>query len=376
MEESIRKGRELYEESRQRAAAAEVSVLENWKERELCKLQSLAAQAEAYLKNLKLMSSDSASCPEAECDTSSWESFLSEVREELESAESQFEDQIKAIKNGSRLSELSRVQTSGLCFPACTMLPSESSGREDQGPMTSVDVTGAVHRDFLVASPSGSPEEIPELVLGSPTHQPEVAQPEELKRASQATPSEQSPEAEEKPPGQAPRSSQSPNKPFNSAIEHLSVVFPCYTSTELAGFVKKVRNKNKNSLSGLSIEEIVERVTEHILEEQKKKKPNPGKDKKNSEAHAAAAVVAKSSQSAPLAVVGQSSKTKGQKREDVPVSPAQDANSCELCHEMFKSKNMRVLKCGHKFHKGCFKQWLKGQSTCPTCGSGDLLSEE
>lgn len=48
--------------------------------------------------------------------------------------------------------------------------------------------------------------------------------------------------------------------------------------------------------------------------------PNPGKDKKTSEAHAAAAV-AKSSQSAPLAVVGPSSKTKGQKREDVPVSP-------------------------------------------------------
>lgn len=48
--------------------------------------------------------------------------------------------------------------------------------------------------------------------------------------------------------------------------------------------------------------------------------PNPGKDRKTSEAHAAAAV-AKSSQSAPLAVVGPSSRTKGQKREDVPVSP-------------------------------------------------------
>lgn len=34
----------------------QVSVLENWKEREVCKLQSLATQAEAYLKNLKLMS--------------------------------------------------------------------------------------------------------------------------------------------------------------------------------------------------------------------------------------------------------------------------------------------------------------------------------
>lgn len=93
--------------------------------------------------------------------------------------------------------------------------------------MTCVDMTGAVHRDFLVASPSGSPEEVPEVVLGSPTHQPE-----ELKRASQASPSEQSPEAEEKPPGQAAWSSQSPNKPFNSVIEHLSVVFPCYTRYE------------------------------------------------------------------------------------------------------------------------------------------------
>ncbi|CAO2632456.1 E3 ubiquitin-protein ligase TTC3 [Lemmus lemmus] len=370
VEESVRKGRELYEENHQRAVAAEVSVLENWKERELCKLQSMAAQAEAYLKNLKLMSSDPASCPEAECDTYSWESFLSNVREEMESTKSQFEDQIKAIKNGSRLSELSKVQTSGLSFPACTMvseeLPSASSGHEDQGPVTSVDLTGAVHKDFLVA-PSGCPEEVPELVLGSPTHQPD-----ELKRAMQASPSEQSPETEEKPPGQAPRSSQSPNKPSNSVIEHLSVVFPCYASTELAGFVKKVRNKNKNSFSGLSIEEIVERVTEHILEEQKKKEPNLGKDKKTTEAPAAAAV-AKSSQSAPLAVVGPASKTKGQKRAD---GPAPDANSCELCHEMFKSKNMRVLKCGHKFHKGCFKQWLKGQNTCPTCGSGDLLSEE
>ncbi|KAM7322338.1 hypothetical protein ACRRTK_019179 [Alexandromys fortis] len=375
VEESIRKARELYEESHQRAVAAEVSVLENWKEREVYKLQSLAAQAEAYLKNLKLMSSDSALCPEMEADTHSWESFLSTVREEVESTKSQFEDQIKAIKNGSRLSELPTVQTSGLSFPACTMLPSESSGHEDQGPVTSVDVTGAVLKDFLVTPPSSSPEEVPELVLGSPTHQPEVAQPEELERAGQASPSDQSPEVEEKPPGQAPPSSQSPNKPFSSVIEQLSVVFPCYTSTELAGFVKKVRNKNKNSLSRLSIEEIVERVTEHILEEQKKEKPNPGKDKKTPEAPAAAAV-AMSSQSAPLAAVGPSPKTKGQKREDVPGSPAPDANSCELCHEMFKSKNMRVLKCGHKFHKGCFKQWLKGQSTCPTCGSGDLLSEE
>ncbi|XP_035300171.1 E3 ubiquitin-protein ligase TTC3 isoform X5 [Cricetulus griseus] len=380
IEESIRKGKEQYEESHQRAVAAEVSVLENWKEREVYKLQSVATQAETYLKNLKLMNSESASYPDMESDTQEWESFLSDVGEEIESTKSQFEDQIKSIKNGSRLSELSTVQVSELSFPAWTPIhpqfSSESSGYEDQGLLASIDnMTGAVYMDSLMEPTSGFPEEVPELSLGSPTHQPEVGQGLELKRASQVSPSEQSPEADEKPSAQATRSSQSPKKPFNSVIEHLSMVFPCYTSTELAAFVKKVRNKTKNSLSGLSIEEIVERVTEHILEEQKKKRPNPEKDKITSEAQSAD-VVAKSSQSAPLAVVGPSSKIKGQKRDEVPVSPTPDANSCELCHELFKSKNMRVLKCGHRFHKGCFKQWLKGQNTCPTCGSGDLLSEE
>nr|XP_038944391.1 E3 ubiquitin-protein ligase TTC3 isoform X4 [Rattus norvegicus] len=377
VEESVRKGKELYEESQQRAVAAEVSVLENWKEREVCKLQGVATQAEACLKSLKLMNSDSAAYPDVECDILSWETFLSTVTEEIENTKCQFEEQIKAIKSGSRLSDLSSVQVSELLFPACSMihpqLLSESSRHEDHGLVACVDsMTGAVLNDPYVGPDSGCSEEVPELSLGSPTHHPEGAQQLEVKKASQVSPSEQNPEADEKPSGQATRSSQSQKNPFNSIIEHLSVIFPCYASSELSGFIKKVRNKSKNSFSGLSIEEIVERVTEHIVEEQKKKKPNPGKDKKTSEAHPAASV-SKSSPSPPLAAAGPSAKTKGQKKDDVP---APDGNSCQICHEIFKSKNMRVLKCGHKFHKGCFKQWLKGQSTCPTCGSSDLLSEE
>lgn len=378
VEECIKKGKERYEESQQRAVAAEVSVLETWRERDICKLQGVASQAEACLRNLQLMSSDSAAYPDVECDARTWESFLSSVRDAIENTKSQFEDQIKAIKNGSRLSELSSVQIPELAFPACVTVhpqfPSEPLGFEDHGLAACVDssVTGAIHTSSHVESASGCPEEVPELSLGSPTHQPESAQELELKRASQVSPSEQSPEADEKLPGQASRSSQSPKKPSNSIIEHLSVIFPSYTSAELAGFIKKVRNKSKNSLSGLSTEEIVERVTEHILDEQKKKKPNPGKDRKTSEAHSAAPV-SQSSQGPLLAVAGPSSKTKGQKKDG---TPAPEANSCEICHEVFKSKNMRVLKCGHRFHKGCFKQWLKGQSTCPTCGSSDLLSEE
>uniref|UniRef100_A0A2K6NCA2 E3 ubiquitin-protein ligase TTC3 n=2 Tax=Rhinopithecus roxellana TaxID=61622 RepID=A0A2K6NCA2_RHIRO len=387
IEECIKKRKEDYEESYQRAVAAEVSVLENWKESEVYKLQIMESQAEAYLKQLELISHDPAAYPDMESDICSWELFLSHVTKEIEKAKSQFEEQIKAIKNGSRLSELSKVQIPKLSFPACNMihpeLLSESSGHDDQGLMTSAShVTGnlaALHRDPSVFSASDSPGEAPSVLLpGPPPSQPEATQLPGPKRDGQAALSEQSLVADRKqpvPPGHAARSSQSPKKLFNSIIEHLSVVFPCYDSTELAGFIKNVQSKNKSSLSGLSIDEIVQRVTEHILDEQKKKKPNPGKDKRTYEPSSAAPMTG-SSQDPPSAVVAPSPKTKGQKAEDVPVRVAPGASSCEICHEVFKSKNECVLKCGHKYHKGCFKQWLKGQSACPACQSHDLLSEE
>ncbi|XP_058379067.1 E3 ubiquitin-protein ligase TTC3 isoform X3 [Diceros bicornis minor] len=382
MEECIKKGKECYEESLQRAVAAEVSVLENWKETEVYKLQIMESQAEGYLKNLKLMSSDSAAYPDMESDIHSWESFLSNVRKEIEKAKSQFEEQIQAIKNGSQLSEVSKVQISDLSFPACSTihprsLP-ESVGHDDQGPLTSTSHgTGrqtTVPKDSGLASARDCPVGAPSPPLpGSLSGLLEVAWLPERRSTGQASQSKQSLVADQQlpvAPGRATRSSQSPKKPFNSIIEHMSVVFPCYNSTELAGLIKKVRNKNKNSLSGLSLDEIVQRVTEHILDEQRK--PNPGKDERPSEPSSAASVT-RASQGPSSVITGPSPRTKGQKTEDVP---ALVANSCEICHEVFRSKNVRVLKCGHKFHKGCCKQWLKGQSACPACLDGDLPSEE
>ncbi|XP_019511308.1 PREDICTED: E3 ubiquitin-protein ligase TTC3 [Hipposideros armiger] len=376
LEECIKKGKEDYEEILQRSVAAEVSVLENWKEAEVCKLQAVEAQAEVYLNHLRQPSSDSAAYPDLESDIHSWESFLSNVREEIEKAESQFEEQIKAIKNGSRLSELPKVQVPELSFPACsTMRPNslpESSGRDDHRPLASAshgaeDQT-TVLKDSSLVSASDRP-------VGAPPA-PLPASLPECQGAGQAVQSKHGLVAEQRlrvPPGRSPRSSQSPKKPFNSIIEHLSVVFPCYNSTELAGFIKKVRNKNKNSLSGLSIDEIVQRVTEHILDEQKKQKPSPGQHRRLSEASSAASVT-RAPQCPASATVGPSSpRTQGQKTED---APALGANSCEICREVFKSKNMRELKCGHKFHKGCFKQSVKGQGTCPACLDRDLLSKE
>ncbi|XP_027626756.1 E3 ubiquitin-protein ligase TTC3 isoform X2 [Tupaia chinensis] len=354
LDECIKKGKEQCEESHQRAVAAEVSVLENWKESKVFKLQIMESQAEAYLKSLKLVSSDSAAHPNMESDIHSWESFLSNVTKEIEKAKSQFEEQIKAIKNGSQLSKLPEVQISELSFPAyarvCPEVNSKSSHTDDRGTGTSTgNETGhqtAAHKSSSLLSAGYRPVEAAAAPLPvSPSHEREVTRLPAPRRAAQAALSKHSPEMDQKlpaPPGHAARSSQSPKKSFNSIIEHLSAVFPCHSSTELAGFIKKVRNKNKNSLSGLSIDEIVQRVTEYILDEQKKEKPSPGKDKSTAAPSSAAPATRPASQGPPLSIVRPSSNTNGQRTEDVP----------------------------------CFKQLLKGQSACPACRGGELFSEE
>ncbi|KAM9697415.1 E3 ubiquitin-protein ligase TTC3 isoform 2-T2 [Dama dama] len=376
IEESIKKGKEHYEESLQRAVDAEVSVLESWRDMELCKLQTVESQAEGFLKNLKLMSSDSAAYPDMDSDIHSWESFLSDVREEIEKAKSQFEEQIQAIKNGSQLSELPKVQISELSFPACNtihpkLLP-ESLGQDGQGPSTS---TSHGTRDQTAAPEESSLGSAADTPVGSPSCDQKATQLPGREGAGQAAGPEPCPVADQKLPAapeHATRSSQSPKKPFNSIIEHLSVVFPCYSSTELAGFIKKVRNKNKTSLSGFSIDEIVQRVTEHILDEEKKRKPNPGKDRRPC-APSSAVPVPRAAQDPPSVPVRAPPETEGLQTKDVPVSCA---NSCEICREVFKSKNVRELQCGHRFHKGCFKQRLKSQRTCPACLGHTLLAEE
>nr|KAF6384050.1 tetratricopeptide repeat domain 3 [Pipistrellus kuhlii] len=357
IEEQIRRGKEQYEEILQRAVAAEISVLENQKEMEVYKLQIVESQAEGYLKTLSQLQSDPAAYPELESDMDSWESFLSDVREEIEKTESQFEEQIKAIKAGSRLSELSPVQISEHPFPAwgaiCPKSPPESPGHDDQGPSTSASPT-AVPRDPSLVSDGDRPVGAPSPPLpASPSAQQECESAGPAARPKHSLPSDQKPPAAQ---GRAARPSPSPKKPFNSIIEHLAAVLPGYSSTELAGFIRKVRSKSKTSLSGLSVDEIVQRVKTHVLGTQQSQQPSPGQD-------SSAASGPGASRGLPTVIAGPSPKA----RQRTGGAPTLGAQSCELCHEVFKSKNVLVLSCGHKFHKGCWKQHLKCQSTCPAC---------
>ncbi|XP_032304797.1 E3 ubiquitin-protein ligase TTC3 isoform X9 [Coturnix japonica] len=57
LEELIKKSQDDFKEHEKRAVKAEISVLQNWKESELCKLNGVVAKAEANLKMLKSLNS-------------------------------------------------------------------------------------------------------------------------------------------------------------------------------------------------------------------------------------------------------------------------------------------------------------------------------
>ncbi|NWH57752.1 TTC3 ligase, partial [Geococcyx californianus] len=102
LEELIQKSQDDCQEYVNRAVKAEISVLENWKETEVCKLNGIAASAETNLRMLKSLSSSASAAPTLKSQIDSWEIFILNVKKQLEKVEAEYEGKIQAVKNGVR----------------------------------------------------------------------------------------------------------------------------------------------------------------------------------------------------------------------------------------------------------------------------------
>uniref|UniRef100_A0A8C8R812 RING-type E3 ubiquitin transferase n=1 Tax=Pelusios castaneus TaxID=367368 RepID=A0A8C8R812_9SAUR len=307
LEELIKKSKDNYQECIKRAAEAEVSVLENWKDTEVCKLNSIALNAESNLKLLKLMSSGSTSVlPQLKAQIDSWETFISSLKKEMEKVESQYEERIHLVKNGAQLKDLSKVQAADFQSPPCVAV---MQGNPPINDPAIVMYSSALVCPHLLPAFSSSQEPGPvhstlNVQTGSKTAckspNPRSAKDGAVKMAAETlggSYSDRPPAA--KPPGTTPRTAQNiqpnqrlldgptsaawfgpvgvPNKKtlseaLGNIMEWLTTVFPHYTRFELNNFIREVQIKNGNKLSGLSSDEILTRVTEVILDHQTKKK--------------------------------------------------------------------------------------------------------
>ncbi|NXC70144.1 TTC3 ligase, partial [Anhinga anhinga] len=114
LEELVRKSQDDCQGCVTRAVKAEISVLKNWKETEVCKLSGAAANAETNLKVLKSMSSSASAAPKLKSQIDSWEIFISNVKKQLEKVEAEYEEKIQMVKNGVQncLTKLETVELS------------------------------------------------------------------------------------------------------------------------------------------------------------------------------------------------------------------------------------------------------------------------
>uniref|UniRef100_A0A667Y0B7 RING-type E3 ubiquitin transferase n=1 Tax=Myripristis murdjan TaxID=586833 RepID=A0A667Y0B7_9TELE len=132
------------------------------------------------------------------------------------------------------------------------------------------------------------------------------------------------------------------------AVELFWLLFVCFhVCIYLMMFIQDLRSANGGSLSSMALQDVVNGVTQLILDQQVGKPMNPAISDPNCVC-ACVCVVLQLNMEDP----------------------------CIICHDDMSPDDVCVLECRHSFHRECIKSWLKEQSTCPTCREHALLPED
>ncbi|XP_074889815.1 E3 ubiquitin-protein ligase TTC3 isoform X5 [Buteo buteo] len=388
LEELIKKSQDDWQECVKRAVKAEIAVLKNWKETEVCKLNGIAANAEANLKMLKSLSSSSASAaPKLKSQIDSWEIFISNVKKQLEKVKAEYEEKIQTVKNGVR-NCLTKMETVDLPSPPSVLAgvkPARANSKACSASGGSVKahskpLEGSYSDKVSATCPSGISGSKSQNVQPHQNHQDDSAIQLRLSGL--------------------PNNKMLP-KAFENIIAHLQSIFPNYSSSDFTVFIKDIQRRNGNTLSGLSFDEILSRVTELILDQQNKAPTSAGRPVKSASSAAPAqtgtrgrevtaeenvpsppkARPAHSNASSknpsqpnlqPWGNVGATPKSKWKKLDYT----ASSDDPCTICHDELSGDSCE-LECGHHFHRECIRTWLKQHSsTCPICRVHALLPED
>ncbi|XP_078574680.1 E3 ubiquitin-protein ligase TTC3-like [Branchiostoma floridae x Branchiostoma japonicum] len=174
---------------------------------------------------------------------------------------------------------------------------------------------------------------------------------------------------------------------FEKIIEKLASMFPSYSRTQLTDVIKEVRKANQGSLSGLSLEMIIHRVAERILQRQMEEQTRQLRKQQFSRQQQGGAPARPPHQQQPQVLGGghgaRSHQTAPPPGWNQPMPQRRqvmnwndDESDCIICHDVMTPDTVCRLECGHLYHVDCIRKWLKQQSTCPTCRVHALLPDE
>uniref|UniRef100_A0A452GA52 E3 ubiquitin-protein ligase DZIP3 n=1 Tax=Capra hircus TaxID=9925 RepID=A0A452GA52_CAPHI len=161
---------------------------------------------------------------------------------------------------------------------------------------------------------------------------------------------------------------------WEKITERLKTAFPQQTRKELTDFLRKLKDTHGKSLSGLTFDEIVHKISQFIdpkrSQSQGKLVPNGNRVSPSHTPSQANATQPSKPAQRPLGSQGSVTQEGANHLDDEEEEP------CVICHENLSPDNLSVLPCAHKFHSQCIRPWLMQQGTCPTCRLHVLLPEE
>ncbi|XP_072369733.1 E3 ubiquitin-protein ligase DZIP3-like isoform X2 [Scyliorhinus torazame] len=333
-------------EATKRAVAAEVLFLECRRDHGLFQLQQAEQDCSVQLRAAEENLTRSFESAHVRATVDGWQAIVADIRNKIDFTKNQFDEQISLLKSGTKLSLLPKIkippppphpdavmkhfleqhlQAKANNVQTGFEQPKSTNGR-------STNVTGQTHVSVAVQEQLRGP--VPE------SEQTTSQQSTKVGAGAAATPI-----------GIRGKNS------FERIMEKLSTSYPQFTRGSLTDFLKEVRLSNGGSLSGLSYDEIVNKVAQ--LVESKLSESNYSGQKKPSQQS-----------------VWRSSRQQGLQSWEGARALTGEQDPCVICHEELAIESMLILPCAHKFHSQCIGPWLHEQRTCPTCRLHVVLPQE
>ncbi|XP_047579974.1 E3 ubiquitin-protein ligase DZIP3 isoform X4 [Lutra lutra] len=339
-----------------RALTAEVYFLQCRRDFGLLHLEQTEKECLSHLARVTHMAASNLESLQLKAAVESWNAIVTDVRNKIAFLRTQYNEQINKVKKGFALSTLPPIQLPPPP-PSPEILMQQFFGR----PL----VKESFFRPILT---------VPQMPAVCPGVISAPGQPRAPLMTGIAW-TVPAPAGEAVSPS-AGLGSDPPMMNWERITDRLKTAFPQQTRKELTDFLRKLKDIHGKSLSGLTFDEIVYKISQFI---DPKRSQSQGKSVPNGNCVSPSHTPPQSTAAQPpkpawrpLSSQGPASWEGANNLDD----EEEEEEPCVICHENLSPESLSVLPCAHKFHSQCIRPWLMQQGTCPTCRLHVLLPEE
>uniref|UniRef100_A0A8C4PMB4 E3 ubiquitin-protein ligase DZIP3 n=1 Tax=Equus asinus asinus TaxID=83772 RepID=A0A8C4PMB4_EQUAS len=336
-----------------RALTAEVYFLQCRRDFGLLHLEQTEKECLSQLARVTHMAASNLESLQLKAAVDSWNAIVTDVRNKIAFLRTQYNEQINKVKQGFALSTLPPIQLPPPP-PSPEILMQQFLGR----PL----VKESFFRPILT---------VPQMPAVCPGVISAPGQPRAPLMTGIAW-TVPAPVGEAVPPS-AGLGSDAPVMNWERITDRLKTAFPQQTRKELTDFLRKLKDAHGKSLSGMTFDEIVYKISQFI---DPKRSQNQGKSVPNGNCVSPSHTPLQSNAAQPPKPAWRPLNSQGPATWEGANNLEEEEEPCVICHENLSPENLSVLPCAHKFHSQCIRPWLMQQGTCPTCRLHVLLPEE